>query len=289
MQHLLKVSRLGSKTIIYGLGMGDDRTNTFDITTKDFISESSLPASPTATTDADSADASHAIQTIFISPSRLTDLGALLRLNIIQKLMPSLQKEGYEETRTGPTSTSTSTSQSQPRNPPPNPHAPYQPPAYDPLRDDPMMPRPAQPHPLMDPSVGPRRPPVPPGDFPPPGFEDEYELNGPARRWPGAAGGMAPSFPSIGDRDLYPQGLGPRDPLRVGGGGLARPDFGGGMHPTLPGQGGESGMFDPRAPPGARYDPTGPGDGPRRGAGFGSGFGGGPPNPFGGYGSGDFI
>ena len=54
-----------------------------------------------------------------------------------------------------------------------------------------------------------------------------------------------------------------------------------------------------RVPPGARYDPIGPGDGPRniRGGGRGGfpgaggrGFGGGgPPNPFGGFGDGDFI
>lgn len=59
-----------------------------------------------------------------------------------------------------------------------------------------------------------------------------------------------------------------------------------------------------RAPPGARYDPIGPGDGPpdanlrggprfpggRGGMGGGMGMGmGGPPNPFGGFGGGDFI
>jgi hypothetical protein len=76
------------------------------------------------------------------------------------------------------------------------------------------------------------------------------------------------------------------------------------MHPTFDdplfrGQGGQGG-YDPAAPPGARYDPVGPGDplrdncgGPRfPGGGFGGGgFGGrgGPPNPFGGYGGGDFI
>lgn len=50
-----------------------------------------------------------------------------------------------------------------------------------------------------------------------------------------------------------------------------------------------------RAPPGARYDPIGPGDGPpnlRGGPRFlgGGGFGGGrPQNPFGGFGGDDFI
>ena len=53
-----------------------------------------------------------------------------------------------------------------------------------------------------------------------------------------------------------------------------------------------------RAPPGARYDPIGPGDGPpnmrggRRFPGGGGGlggFGGSNPNPFGGFGGNDFI
>lgn len=81
----------------------------------------------------------------------------------------------------------------------------------------------------------------------------------------------------------------------------------GGMHPSFDDPlfagrgGGEDDFFNPQVPPGARYDPLGPGDGPRRGAGGrmggpgfrggfdgGGGFGG-PPNPFGGFGGGDFI
>lgn len=50
-----------------------------------------------------------------------------------------------------------------------------------------------------------------------------------------------------------------------------------------------------RAPPGARYDPIGPGDGPPnlrggpRFPGGGGSRGAYPPNPFGGFGGGDFI
>ena len=54
-----------------------------------------------------------------------------------------------------------------------------------------------------------------------------------------------------------------------------------------------------RVPPGARYDPIGPGDGPPQGRGGlrypggggrgGFGGGGAPPNPFGGFGGNDFI
>ena len=107
---------------------------------------------------------------------------------------------------------------------------------------------------------------------------------------------MAPPFPgagspfNIGHDDLNPPGLGPNDPLRgsfVGGGRMGGAGSGG-MHPTFDdplfgGRGGQGGGFNPQAPPGARYDPTGPGDGPQRG-GLGR-----PPNPFGGFGSGDFI
>ena len=89
---------------------------------------------------------------------------------------------------------------------------------------------------LDDPLAAPPRRPIPAGDFPPPGFEDEYEINRPPR---GGGGLMMPgrSPYGIGHDDLNPPGLGPHDPLRpsfVGGGGLPRPGGGsGGMHPTL--------------------------------------------------------
>lgn len=98
-------------------------------------------------------------------------------------------------------------------------------------------------------------------------------------------------MPRYGDRDLYPQGLGPRDPFYGGVGPGLGPQGGGGMHPTFDdplfaGQGQAGRGYDPQAPPGSRYDPVGPGLGghPR-----GAGMGGRPPNPFGGFGDGDFI
>lgn len=191
--------------------------------------------------------------------------------------MPSLHKEGYEEAPNAAAQAAHDEREEA--------HARRNPPA-NPLRNP--MPEPARPYPFDDPlAAGPRRP-IPQGDFPPPGFDDEYDMNRPLR-------GTVPPFPGagspfgIGGDDLHPPGLGPHDPLRgsfVPAGGFGR---GGGMHPTFDdplfggyGQGGGGG-FDPQAPPGARYDPTGPGDGPRRG---GSGR---PPNPFGGFSSGDFI
>lgn len=185
------------------------------------------------------------------------------------------------------------------------------------------LPQPAQPnpYPIIDPlAAPPPRAPIPAGDFPPPGFEDEYEINRPPRgggvfppTFPGAGAGGRQGIISpfnIGHDDLNPPGLGPHDPLRgsfVGGGagGLPRPggggfgSGGGGMHPTFddplfggPHGGGDGGdgQFDPQAPPGARWDPVGPGGAPRFGGGrpgrggpFGGGGGGGA------FGGGDII
>ncbi|KAI1624526.1 PI31 proteasome regulator N-terminal-domain-containing protein [Exophiala viscosa] len=270
MEFLVKVNRLGGKALIFGVGLPDEKTASFEVKAQEYISEGSIKETTTA------SDQTSALRNVFISNGRITDLASLFKVNIIQKLAPGIAKAGYEET--------TSTTQQRSRQE--EPRAP----ARDPLRDD--QPQPARPYPFDDPLAAVPRRPQPAGDFLPPEFEDEYELNRPAR-------GMAPlrqPFGNIGDRDLYPPGLGPNDPLRMGPGGGFR--GGGGMHPTFDdplfgGQGGQQ-PYDPRAPPGARYDPIGPGDGPpnlgggpRFPGGGSGGFGGG--NPFGGFGSGDFI
>ncbi|KAF7510377.1 hypothetical protein GJ744_006656 [Endocarpon pusillum] len=271
MEFLVKVSRLGSKVLIFALAVPDDKTASFEIKVQDYVSEGSIRESTSC------SDINSAMKNVFVSSERIADLSSLFKVNIIQKLAPGIQKEGYEET---------STTTEQPRR-----HDETRPPERDPLHDD--RPEPARPYPFNDPLAAAPRRPIPPGDFPPPDFEDEYEMNRPPRGLPGF-GERGPL--NIGERDLYPPGLGPHDPLRIGpgGGGLG----GGGMHPTFDdplfaGQGGAR-PYDPRAPPGARYDPVGPGDGPpnlRGGPRFPGGRGGGNMggNPFGGFGSGDFI
>ncbi|KAI9754456.1 MAG: hypothetical protein M4579_004684 [Chaenotheca gracillima] len=293
MEHLVKVSRLGSKAMIFGIGMGADRTTSFDINVKDYVSDASLPFERSIE-DQSLEEIQQKLQAIFITPARIMDLSTLFKLKVLQKLMPSLQKEGYEES---PEPTQSSSEPSRQRQQPES--------RRDPLRDDPT-PQPARPHPLADPLAMPPRRPVP--DFEPPGFEDEHQMNQPGRGYLPGYGGRNPL--NIGDNDLYPPGLGPHDPLRGtfgpgGGGGLPRPGGGGGMHPSFDdplfgGRGGGQGGFNPRVPPGARYDPV-HGDeepfgsaGPRfpggpGGRGGGGRQGGGPPNPFGGFGSNDFI
>ncbi|RDL30403.1 Uncharacterized protein BP5553_10281 [Venustampulla echinocandica] len=284
MQYVVKVDRLGGKAEIRGIGLGDERISRFEITAKDYISSSALPLRiKMSDGEEDRSDLEAKLKEVFISPSRIQDLASLFRTTIIQKLIPGLHKEGYEET---PSAGSAEASRAHDereeaharRNPPINPLA------------DPRLPEPARPYPFHDPlAADPRRGPIPQGDFPPPGFDDEYDLNRPLR-------GMAPPFPgagspfNIGHDDLNPPGLGPHDPLRgsfIGGGGPGA--MGGGMHPTFDdplfrGPGGRGrGQGDPQVPPGARYDPIGPGDPPR------GNMGGRPPNPFGGFGGNDFI
>lgn len=280
MEFLLKVTRLGSKVVILGVGLGDDKTAQLEVKAQDYTSENSLKNVK--------VDDKDSVRDAFISAGRMEDLSSLLKVNIIQKLIPGLRKEGYEEAA----STAEREEAGGRERPPGRDGREDQPPARDPLRDD--QPQPARPYPFNDPLAAAPRPQRPAPDFAPPGFEDEYELQGPGRRFPGGG----PPFGNIGEQDLYPPGLGPHDPLRMGPEGGYR--GGGGMHPTFDdplfgGQGGQRG-YDPRAPPGARYDPVGPGDGPPDaglgrfpGGRPGGGFGGPPRNPFGGFGGGDFI
>ncbi|KAF2631184.1 hypothetical protein BU25DRAFT_418801 [Macroventuria anomochaeta] len=268
----INVHTLDGKAAVSAVASGDDSPKNFDVTAKEYLSESMLPLS--IPKDVSTEDAAKKLMNLFISSGRLNDLGALLKAKVIQKLASSLQKAGYEEdsvtssTRDGPARDDNST----PRQP--------------------QDPEPARPYPFNDPLAVPQQPgrPLP---EPIPGFEDEHEVNRPPR------GGLRDDrYPvGIGHDDLYPQGLGPNDPLRphLGGG------FGGGMHPTFDdplfrGQGGQGGQggYDSMAPPGARYDPVGPGGAPRDnrrgGPTFPGGGGlGGPPNPFGGFGGNDFI
>ncbi|EMD95814.1 hypothetical protein COCC4DRAFT_124085 [Bipolaris maydis ATCC 48331] len=290
MEFLVKVNRLGGKAVVFALAVGDDKTTHFELTTKDYLSESQLPFSVPEGTSTE--DASQKLQDLFISPGRLNDLGSLLKISVIQKLAPRLNKPGYEESTTDQERTPTADRQDPSRSDPPNPQQPS------------ADPDPARPHPFNDPLAAPPRS----GRHLPepiPGFDDELDLD----RRPGRFQDNRNPI-NIGHDDLYPQGLGPNDPLRPHlAGGLPRPGGfgGGGMHPTFDdplfrGQGGQGG-YDPMAPPGARYDTFGPGD-PRAedrgrvprfpgggGGGFGGpgGFGGRPPNPFGGFGDGDFI
>ncbi|KAL8757548.1 MAG: hypothetical protein Q9199_002154, partial [Rusavskia elegans] len=200
LQFILKISRLGNKAIVNGLAIDDDKVHTLEVLIKDFVSQSSLPftADSTETTEQNESK----LVNIFISAGRVADLCAMIKLQIIQKFAPGLQKEGYEESaHAASTATMSEPSSRQQQQPPPERGDPR--PLHDPLRDD-RLPPAAQPRPFNDPLAAEPRRPYPAGDFPPPGFEDEYEMNRPPGQGP--LGGERRPL-NIGERDLYPPGM----------------------------------------------------------------------------------
>jgi len=287
MQFLVKVNRLGGKSVIMGLGLGDDKTTSFDVDTKDFTSTSFFPYSSSSNGEPKN------LEDGFISANRMSDLAILIKINIVQKLVPGISKPGYEEEGAATGGGGGGSAQA--------PRQQQQQPRRD--RDDGQDPL-RVPWPYRSPYGGggyPRGdpPPMPAGGERIPGFDDDYDIYRP----PGGGGGGYPPGGrnplSIGEDDLIPPGLGPNPPLRgpfIGeGGGM------GGMHPApdhpmFGGRGGGGRMGGAgygRAPPGSRYDPVHPGDeqptGRPRGPHGPGGPGFGPYNPFSGYGSGDFM
>ncbi|KAI8962312.1 PI31 proteasome regulator N-terminal-domain-containing protein [Daldinia sp. FL1419] len=291
LRFVVRIDRMGGKAEIRGLGINDERIARVEVTIKDFVSNAALPIRITVDANGveDRSNLLEVLKRIFISEARIEDLANQINTGIIQNLVPSLHKEGYEESHRREAEdpddrAAREYAEDVARRPPRQPVVPE------------PQPEGARPRPFDVPIDPPPRP-APVGDFPPPGFEDPYDINRPYR-YPPRQPGRSP-FGNIGADDLNPPGLGPHDPLRPGlgiGGGLPRHGGGRGMHPTFDdpmfgGPRGDDGDFDPQVPPGARYDPLGPGGVPRFGGygprGGGSGqFGGG---GFGGFGGGDII
>ena len=108
MEYIIKVGRLGSKATVDAIATGDDKRTSFDITVADYVSASNLPATPVAGNSEVNEESRKTIENIFISAGRLSDLGSLLKLKVIQKLAPGIQKEGYEEESSTATTAGTS-------------------------------------------------------------------------------------------------------------------------------------------------------------------------------------
>ncbi|KAI0998597.1 hypothetical protein K3495_g9599 [Podosphaera aphanis] len=282
--YFVTIDQVENKAEIRGFTSVDERVARLDITVLDYISATALPLQIEHTPDGqeDRLGLEDKIEEIFVSISRMQDLISLFQLSIIEKLTSNLTKAGGECDGSVPSPQNTHSSTlrediSTLFNP--QTAAPFNP-YVGPQANTPLPHIPLPPSGLQNTNFIPSRP-VPQGEFPPPGFDDEYDILRPTlQHLPNPS---RPPF-NIGHDDLNPPGLGPRDPLRgsfVGGGGMS------GMYPTLNdplfGNFGPGGRDDrrPGVPEGARYDPLGPGDRPWQG--------GRPPNPFGGYGRGDFF
>ncbi|KAI0775984.1 PI31 proteasome regulator N-terminal-domain-containing protein [Trametes elegans] len=209
LEFLVKVVKLGGRTLVNSIAIETDKTATLDISTNDFTSPSFFPHDLTAS---DAPPLVHG----FISSNRIDDFVSQLKLSTLQKLMPGLRKEGYTEqadTNAGP---------SQPRAPEAPPARPR--PEQPPFVPEDVFPRASPRNPL---EIGRRdRDPFPANPFAPP-----------------------PLFPDASGDGMF---VGPSHPI-----------FGAGMRGRGPGgQGpwGGDGFLPPLgAPPGARFDPIGPG------------------------------
>lgn len=277
MTFVVRVDRMGAKVEVRGLAVGDENIHRFEVTVRDVVtSASALPLKMTLTEDGDEdrSDLIEKLRKLFVSEEAITKILHDLKVKIVQKLIPKLQKEDYVE-EIEAEANARAERRAQEAQSDRHPFAGNPQPGSHPYPRPGLLPDAARPRPL-----------APEGDFAPPGFEDEYDMNRPPVGLPGR------SPYNVGHDDLNPPGLGPHDPFRPSfGGGLPRPGGGSGMHPTFDdplftGQGrgfhDPSGGFDPQAPPGARWDPTGPSGNPRF-PGPGSGRGN---YPFGGGGGG---
>ncbi|KAF8665669.1 hypothetical protein AX16_000122 [Volvariella volvacea WC 439] len=205
LEFVLKVIRLGNRTLVNAIASETDKVLSLDMPTNDFVSPSFFPHE----IGAGDTPLIHG----FISSNRVADLMSQFKLMVVQKLVPGLRKEGYQE-EAAPASGQPGTSQS------------------GPARPEPSRPVPQPFEPPILPYMPPRNPleigrrdldPIPMNPFNPPSL------------FPHGGDGMfvGPDHPIFGPRGGPVGGRGP-----WGGDGF------------LPPMG---------APPGARFDPVGPG------------------------------
>lgn len=247
LEFLVKVLKLGSRTLINAIATETDKTSTLDISTADFLSRSFYPY------DVKPEDTSTLVNG-FISSNRVADFVAQYKLKIIQNLIPGMNKEGYvEET----TAAAESASSSQQARQPPGPA------------------RPSVPQPPGGPEMFPQRSHIPPRNPLEIGRRDLDPLATQIQPNPFQPPRL---FPDSSDGDgMF---VGPGHPMF---GGIGRAPNSG-MGPAGMGPWGGDGFLPPMgAPPGARFDPVGPfgmpgGPGGRGGGGLPRGQRGGDPD-----------
>uniref|UniRef100_A0A1D1YET9 Proteasome inhibitor PI31 subunit n=1 Tax=Anthurium amnicola TaxID=1678845 RepID=A0A1D1YET9_9ARAE len=221
---LIKCMRLSNKFLIHGMGVEDNKTITLEVITDDYTSPSFFPF----TTEKYNVDP---IVHGFISTSRIKDFTNIYKINIIQKLIPGLNKPGYEESGTTTTTAQPSSSTRQ------QDHDPLriptrQPPRVPPLFDDPYGGD--EPLSINNPfNIG-------RDDLDPLGSNPIY---GPPRF--GGSGGIHPFGGSNRGGGMI---VGPGHPMF----GQQGPTRGGGLY------GGPQPLPRGSVPPGARFDPIGP-------------------------------
>ncbi|KAI5119906.1 hypothetical protein M0805_003710 [Coniferiporia weirii] len=229
LEFLVKVLKLGPRTLINAIAIETDKTASLDISTNDFVSPSFFPHVVGA---AGSPPLVHG----FISSNRVADFVTQFNLKITQKLIPQLRKEGYTEDTGDASTNSTSNPRfGQPSNQ--NQRPPVRPENSRPSPDEPRVP----------PGLTSHIPPENPLQI---GRRDLDPIAIQGRPNPFAP---PPLFPSTQGDGMF---VGPDHPI-FGGAFGPRRDLG---SPGSRGPWGGDGFLPPMgAPPGSRFDPVGPG------------------------------
>ncbi|GAA5901575.1 proteasome inhibitor PI31 family protein [Sporobolomyces salmoneus] len=105
LEFFISVVDLGDKLLIVGNALNNARSSSFEVVKSDYFSISSLPSSSSPLAPSDLATRP------FSTRTRLEDFVILYRLNVLQKLVPGLRKEGYEELDTTSSSGSSGSGQ----------------------------------------------------------------------------------------------------------------------------------------------------------------------------------
>ncbi|BGP11493.1 hypothetical protein JCM10049v2_007400 [Rhodotorula toruloides] len=284
MEFVVSVVDLGGRLLVAGAAVDNPaRSSTFDLVTNDYFSPTALSSSSPLSLSSLSPSLP------FSAPNRLADLILLYRLNILQKLVPGLRKEGYTEVseRDAPRTGSGASTSGGGGGGGGAPMGGYLPDRggpmgmFPPSNPSPSRPTPSHPDPgTNDPLRIPFRSPPPHAPLADIGRRDLEPLGGLPGTFPRLPG--FPGAPSLGDPDAGGMLVGPNHPL-----------FRDRFPPPEGGEGAEGrrwggdGYLPPiGAPPGARFDPVGPGNGPlfggiggqpgagRGGGGMGRGWGG---------------
>lgn len=217
---LVKIVSMGARLMIHATALESNKTESYEVELERFTSRNFWPWPSSSTTGQ-----SEPLVNGYVSSSRIADFVFGFQAKIVQKLVPGLRKEGYEEvtdadqgSSSGPSASSSSSSRQPPSQPWRPSHDPDDDYPHNPLRD---------PRTIGDRDLNPLGAGRMGGTFAPPPL-----FGGPGGRFPGGddGGGMyvGPNHPIFRDRFQRPTPDGNFGP----GGGIV--------------------------PPGARFDPVTP-------------------------------
>ncbi|TPX53742.1 hypothetical protein PhCBS80983_g06187 [Powellomyces hirtus] len=119
---LLKGVKVGSKLVVHGMGIEDEKLHTLELSLPTFISPAfPFPYTTTQQQQQLGGGGESALQSAFASADRLHAVLTEFRVKIVQQLIPGLDKPGFEEWKNRPEPTTTST-HAPPYHPIPSPH-----------------------------------------------------------------------------------------------------------------------------------------------------------------------